>query len=281
MKEQQVNDALLRQFLLGEVDEETRQQIESRFITDDLFRESVLAIEDDLVEEYLEGGLAADSREKFMSRYADTAPQRQQLRIVKLIKEYAVANDVENPRDISTSFGSGFGLSRSRLKSIVLVPIAAIMIIGFSVAVIWLSNRRERSRNHLAAEQQLARLNTSLTSGEAPHTLSSVLAPVSVRAVGPQTELTPRTDTQIVELRLLWIQKEHYGTYQAVFHRVGNAEEFNVSNLQPDNDGKMIRLRIPIELLARGLYQISLRGFSDDGTRSPAEEYTFSINRPS
>ena len=43
MKEESVTDGLLRQFLLGRVDDEERQRIESLFITDPQSRERVLA----------------------------------------------------------------------------------------------------------------------------------------------------------------------------------------------------------------------------------------------
>ncbi|HXD31526.1 MAG TPA: hypothetical protein VN643_10440 [Pyrinomonadaceae bacterium] len=279
MKEQPVNDALLRKFLLGEIDEETRQQIESRFITDHLFREKVLAFEDDLVEDYLEDGLAAEERERFVSRYADTSARRQQLRIVKSIKQYAIANTAENPTGISTGSRPSISLSKLRLRPIFLIPIAAILIIAFSIAAVLLNNRRERNRHHLAVEQQLARLNNP--SSEVPQQkVSLVLPPGSVRTAGPQTELKPPADTQIVELRLLWIQKEHYATYHAALHRVGNAEQFTIRNLHADNDGKAIPLRIPTEVLTPGLYQISLRGIGSDDTPSPTEEYALSFSGP-
>lgn len=280
MKEQQVNDALLRQFLLGRVDDKTRQQIESRYLTDQLFREKVLAVEDDLVEDYIEEGLTAGERERFVSQYADTAAQRRQLRIVKSIKRYAVANAAENLSGASTSPTPNVGVLPLRAKSIFLIPIAAILIIGVLVTAIWLNKRLERNKHHLAVEQQLARLNTPSGVGEGPpHTLLFVLPPVSVRSAGPQTELTLRTDTQIVELRLLWAQKEHYASHQAVLQRVGNAEQFTIRDLPLDNDhGRAIRLRLPAPFLTRGLYQISVSGINSDDSPGPTEEYTLSID---
>src|SRR6185436_7509139 len=90
MKEEILTDAVLREFLLGKLDDEEAARIESLFLTDSEVREKVLVIEQELIEDYLEDGLTAEDREKFLLRYGQTAAQLQQLRITKAIKDWAI-----------------------------------------------------------------------------------------------------------------------------------------------------------------------------------------------
>src|SRR6185503_8468225 len=90
VKDETVSDVLLREFLLGSVDEDERERIEDVFLTDSQARERMLVVEQELIEEYLEGALTTADREKFLSRYAQTAEQRRKLRITKSIKDWAM-----------------------------------------------------------------------------------------------------------------------------------------------------------------------------------------------
>ena len=90
MSDESVTDVTLRQFLLGNVDDEMRQHIECRFITNSLFKERVLALEQDLIEDLLEDSLTATDKERLLARYAATPARRRKLRIAKSIKEWAM-----------------------------------------------------------------------------------------------------------------------------------------------------------------------------------------------
>ena len=58
MKEETGGDAVLREFLLGGLDDEQRVLIEDQFLTDSQTWERVLAAEQELIEDYLEGSLS-------------------------------------------------------------------------------------------------------------------------------------------------------------------------------------------------------------------------------
>src|SRR5690349_311562 len=90
MKEERLTDALLREFLLGKTNDEERERIESLFLSDSQTRERVLALEQDLIEDYLEDNLTQEDKERFLSRFAQTEDQRRTLRITKSIKDWAV-----------------------------------------------------------------------------------------------------------------------------------------------------------------------------------------------
>jgi hypothetical protein len=276
MKEETVTDALLREFLLGKVDDEEKERIESLFVTDSQARERILTAEQDLIEEYLEGSLTTADRERFLSRYAQTPAQQQQLRITKTIKDWAVREaDVER-----SAVSSRRSLrARLRLKPAFFIPIAVAATIAIVVVALWLGRIGQRESRRWAIEQELARLNTPSSLDEVPPQMVSLdLSPVNVRSAQSQTELKKKTGIQFVELRLLWMQKERYPSYNARLRRIGDEGSFTVRNVKAIADGKVIRMRLPANILTRGTYQVEVVGIAADGTVGSSEEYTFIVS---
>ena len=274
VKDETVSDALLREFLLGNVNEEERQRIEDLFLTDSQMRERILVVEQELIEEYLEGTLTTADREKFLLRYAQTAEQRQKLRITKSIKDWAMKEaSLSQTVRVSVSTRS---LRARLLKPAFIVPIAVAAVILLVVAAVWLTRRTEERRRHLAIEQELAQLNAPSSQALGPVAIE--LSPVAVRSVGAASQLNTQTEKGIVELRLLWMQKERYPTFQAEIRRHSDNQLFTVPNLQPEVDGKAIRLKLPAHILMRGSYRIDLSGISSNGSISQPEEYNFVVN---
>ena len=280
MKEAAITDALLREFLLGNLIDQERERIESEFLTDSQARERILAVEQDLIEEYLEESLTITDRERFLRVYGRTDEQRRKLKITKSIKDWAITQSAlpqTTPAKILA-----WGRVRAWLHAVpAAVPIAVTLVITFIVIAIWLNVRTEqRNRQHSAIEQELAQLNSPASLSEVPSHMTSLdLSAVTVRSAKEQTTIGSRDEIQIVELRLPWIQKQRYSRYQAEVRRVGDDESFTIRNLQAEGDGQsVIRVRLPAHLLHRGDYKIQLNGTDIDGSKSPTEEYQFAVS---
>ena len=278
MKEEFVTDAEIRQFLLARVDDSERQRIESRFMSDAEFNQRVLIAEDDLIEDYLENSLAPTDREKFLAQYGRTPQQQRRLRIGSLVMEHA-ASEAKFAQTAPTTGKWRVlisGLQPPNLK--LLIPIAATLTIVCIIGVVWLVRSNNR---RVTIERELAELNARPDLREnSSQVVSLVLPPVSIRSVGPETKLTPRADIRVVELDLLWIQKEQYPNFYVLVRRVGTNEEFRVSGLHIERSptsGNSIRVRLPSHLLRDGLYQVTLKGVGPDGAASKDEEYTFVV----
>jgi hypothetical protein len=235
VKEEILPDALLREFLLGKVGDEERVRIESLFLTDPEAREKILVIEQELTEDYLEDSLSAEDREKFLSRYGQTAAQLQQLRITRAIKDWAVRENasvqtVPNKLSIWSRLRA-----RLRLKPALVIPIAVTAMIAIVVAGIWLNSRMKRA----ALEQELAQLNSPASLHEIPQQMVSLhLSPGAVRSTEPIIVLKRSAASAIVELNLPWIQKDRYPTYEAEIRPVGGAKLLTMPNLQAENDAR-------------------------------------------
>jgi hypothetical protein len=274
MKEELFTDALVREFLLGKLDDDdTLEGIENFYLTNSATRERVLALEQDLIEDYLEDNLSDEDKKRFVSRYAQTAEQRRQLRITKSIKDWAVKEPKAHQVTAApVPFWSGLW-PQLRLRAVFVVPIAVTIVIAIVLAIVWLNSRREVQK-HLVIERELVQLNSPASLREVPAgMISQELKPVTVRSLAPQT-VSPSAD--IVELRLPWIQNENYSTYEAEVRGLGDDEAFTIRDLHLENN--VIRIRLRTHILSPGQYQISLRGIANDGSPSPSQEYSFTFN---
>jgi hypothetical protein len=274
MNEEPVSDALLRQFLLGQVDDQERQRLESMFVTGALSRDRVMAAEQHLLDDFLDDSLTPEDRERFLAQYGETPSEQRKLRIAQSIHDWAATSATEvGAAAAGSRWGRLFG--RVWLKPVVAVPIAAVVLIAIVVAVIALRSRWEQRNTYLAMQQELVRLNTPSMLRE-PSVGSVTLTPGTVRSAEAENEVTRPANCESVELRLLWTQKERFPSYQATIRRFEEDESFTIPNLQLDS-GNVIRLRLPPSYLKRGLYQIEISGVAASGVAGPAEEYTFVV----
>jgi hypothetical protein len=278
MKKETVSDALVRAFLLGNIDDDDRERIENLFLTDSQERERVLSAEQDLIEDYLEDNLTPEDKQKFIELYAQTSEQQQKLRIGKSINDWAIRATAALPQTSGTTVSMWTRLRASWLKPMFVIPIAVATMIAIVVAVVWL-NSRERTRRHLAIEEELAQLNTPSRLRETlPGTVSRELSPGAVRGAEQQVEIKKSADVSVVELHLPWVRNERYPSYQAELKRVGDDESFTIPNLQGGTDrAYAVRLRVFAADLDRGQYRIRLTGINPDGTAGFVEEYVFNV----
>ena len=253
MSDKKFSDELLRNFLLGRVDEGQREQIEDSFLVDPEIRERLLILEQELTEDYLEGSLSKQDKEDFLSRYAQTPEQRQQLQIARSLKKYAAKEAmpfVDTPNS-----------SAVRRPVFLALVIVAIVVLVASVWVLMHSS---------SLETELARVNRSTS--EIPRQKLK-LRPVTVRGEGEQVNVT--REAGIVELQLTWLQSQQYPRYRARLRRVGGDQWFTIPDLEPhDEDGYFIPVKIPAQLLETGTYQLELSGAT---ANSPEVEYVFRV----
>ena len=285
MEDARVTEQAARSFLLGDVDDSERQRIESLFLTDGAIRERILQVEDSLLDDYLDGSLAAAEAEKFRSRYVSDRTQQRKLRIAHTIKQHAIANSKTVSAPPSVFERLRWAWPRFDLR--VVAPIFASLVMLVIIAAVWIAVRMNRAagerHQQAAIERQLAVLNSPTSLNTKPaQMIAATIAPVSTRSVNSAAEITIAFGSQVVELSLLWTQREKYPSYHAELSRVGRTKVFQLPPLQPEKnqDGTRVRLRLPADLLDTGLYRITLTGASAEGAAEATDEYDFVIKRP-
>ena len=278
MKEQPLTDALLRQYLLGRVDEEERQRIESLFITDPETTERLLVAEQELTDDYLDDRLTTEDRQIFRRHYANTPAQQRKLRIAKSINDWIETAGTESEERVAASTVSIWSRLRALLGQhrMIVIPVAATAMIAIVIIALWRSGWSEQRER--ANQQKIARIGDRSQLNEVPPSQVQLLAltPITVRSGDSRNELVKRADIQAVDLRLAWIQADQYSTFRAIVRRTGEATSLTVNDLKREADGA-IRLRLSSRELERGLYQIQLIGLTPDGATGAEEEYRLTV----
>jgi hypothetical protein len=91
MKLKHEEENLALRYLLGDLSEDEKQQVEDHFFKDDNYYESLLVAEDELIYNYLRGGLSQPERELFETQLATSARRREKVEVVKVLMAEAAA----------------------------------------------------------------------------------------------------------------------------------------------------------------------------------------------
>jgi len=79
-------ETLIARYLLGELPEEQQVEIEDRAFSDKEYLASITAVENDLIDEYVRGELAADDRRRFESRFLASAERRKRVEFARALR---------------------------------------------------------------------------------------------------------------------------------------------------------------------------------------------------
>ena len=316
MGEVSTEDLRMRRFLLGELDERDREELEQRVLTEAGIRDKLLMAEDDLIEEYLEGFLKGEEREKFLRQFLSIPHQRDKLRIAKSLRRFSrdeansdavpVESNVLNVANVDTVPMEPRRISKAELDTVpvesridtvrikhkhltkplvvplhrqllVYAPIAAVVLVAVVVGSVWYATSRRNETRRQAIERELAELNTFGELNLPPDQISTlIVSPMSTGNV--VTSISSTSKAPILELWLLPRTNE-IKTYNALLQKVGSRNQVQISNLQLQNRAgrNAVRLRISTQLLTPGVYRVQLNGLSTDGRVAETDEYSFKI----
>lgn len=88
MEQEGKNEALLRKYLLGELNEADEQAFEEELLADDELSDLLLAEEDELIDDYLANDLGAKERERFDSHFMVTPERLRKLKFGETLSQY-------------------------------------------------------------------------------------------------------------------------------------------------------------------------------------------------
>src|SRR5207247_11467037 len=85
------NDSMIKRYLLGELTEEGQQEIEERLLRDSDYFEHLQVCEDELVDEYVRGGLPPDDQRRFDNHFLSTPERHEKLSFARALRRYVSA----------------------------------------------------------------------------------------------------------------------------------------------------------------------------------------------
>ena len=88
MAKDPVSDGVMMRYLLGDVSDEERVQLEERYFVDDGVFEQLSALEDELIDDYIRGELAESQRKQFELHFLTSVERRQKLAFAESFAQY-------------------------------------------------------------------------------------------------------------------------------------------------------------------------------------------------
>lgn len=277
----------IKTYLLGGMDDAGRERFEKRVIADLDYKDAVLMVEDELMEDFIADRLSESERRDFVKHLLATPQQRQRLADLRALHDY-----FRHPSDLKAKAAAG-GTALSRLwrrvagslwhgrwpspraaTAVLTVALAAGVFLG---ARYWLNS--PEANWSVAFRAEWVRLNDP----QSPAPQSSSAAPVTltpalIRSGREMTRVVapPGTETVQVQLRL---PPEQHSSYRVTLRPVDGKEAFPLPPLPPQTAGgnRVLLMNVPVKLLPRGDYELQLSGVGANDTSINLNSYHFRL----
>ena len=267
MENETVSDELITRYLLGDVSEKERDEIENLYRGDDDFFERLLIIEDDLLDSYVAGEMSDHERELFDRFFLISETRRQRLANARVLYSALRAAPAPQVQDVAAPEPWSWGRWFSRFwptqnRTLQWVAGIALLVVAFGVL-------------------RFVLLNTSQPPSVNPSKIISFeLGPVAVRSGNEARKLTIPRAAESVELKL-YLRSDTYRSYHAEIKNTVTGPVWVGSNLptQQADSSKVVIIVLPEELLPAGSYLLTLSGETDGKPVDIAAEYQFKVER--
>jgi hypothetical protein len=299
---------LMRRYLLGDVSEQERTELEERYASDPHVFEELIDAENELVDLYLRGRLADHERARFESHYLNTREGREAAAFGRSLAGYISADDqkplLENYRRSRTTTTRKLFFARPAFG---MAAAAAIILIVVGAWNLIETNRNLRrqiqelqqaqlslSRQNQDLLQQLARTKSgtpfSDTHGTEPNShlpgenasvLQVTLLADFVRGGAPQNKVKIPRNITSVSFRMN-LKAADYVAYDARVETPEGAQVWQGKGLHPrtsSGERKSIYIDIPATALQDGHFILNLSGTKADGSTQDVNSYSFHVTR--
>jgi anti-sigma factor RsiW len=295
MKQRADSEKLMIRYLLGDVPEDEQIRIEERFFTDDEYFEQLLALEDDLIDDYVNGELTDREREQFEEYFLAPPTRRQRVEFAKTfmraaslpaLAEIAMPGEARPEpvpwwRNVMV-----FWRAQSLLRRFALAA-SVVLVLGGS----WLIVNTMRLRNQveqLQAEEFQRYVQFARMPAPPRDSLAFALFPGRTRDIEGTNRFVIPQDVDSVQLRLYLPAvaarvSDPPSRYRAVVRTAEGNEVWSRDGLKAQRTGlreeAIVILDLPTRILPEGDYIITLSRRSASGDFEDVGSYQFSVVR--
>ena len=250
----------MRSYLLGVLDGDLKTQLEEQILCKPETYEELLLAEEDLIDQYVAGGLSELERQQFETHFLITAERQKNLRFGRLLKRYVNSNlaaaampHVEKSAPAKKSLT--FSMLPAAGRPVTVFGIAGVVLLGVAF-LCWLGYRRPPSR---LAQQPVEPV------------VVVTLAP----AAAPRVNVPPKGYNLKLELELA---NPNFRNYKSELFR-GNKSVQTRGELrvEPKGEQYIVPVTITGEVLSPGDYEVKLSGVSESGANEFIEKYSFRV----
>lgn len=261
----------VRSYLLGRLSSERQAELQTLFQDDPNVREELLAVEEELFDQYVEGGLSAEDKQLFETHLLNTAAGQQKLQFAMLFGRYKNDREAEvssalrcapapDAPPISSSSPLFATFNRNPAFAVVLIVVAGLLITLLG----WLFLVRSPVQRQATTQGTTEPLVVTLLPG----------APGSVGDIR-RVSAPPQNVHVKLELELA---KSDYKKYQTQLFRENEALE-SQKELQTEvkNNHYVVPVTVTGQILKPGDYQLKLSGVLDSGQPAFIDNYSFRV----
>jgi hypothetical protein len=265
----------MRSYLLGTLDSDRKTQLEVRILSVPEVYEELAIVEEELIDQYVAGGLSKLERQQFETHFLITAERQKNLRFGQLLKRYlnshplpvaqhdfaaAAISHVE--KNAPAKQPSVFSLWPASGRPLIAFCVAGVALLGI-VLLGWLGYRKPPARS-----------------------VQRSADPVVVITLAPGSDTTEGATAQRVNvppkgynLKLeLELPSSSFRKYKSELFREDKSVETK-GELKVEAKGRqyVVPLTITGEMLSPGAYEVKLSGVLDSGADEFIEKYSFRV----
>jgi hypothetical protein len=251
-----LNHNEFRDYLLGSLGAERRTAVEEQILVDPSVYEELLAAEEELIDQYVHGGLSKAEQHQFETHFLITAERHKNLRFGRLLKRYIDSHRVAVPNQAAVPFHlTSFSRGPAIAVAAGIAACLGLLFLGWHVV----------------------RKPTVSTAGQSTSRVMVVsLAPGSTRSAGVTQRVTvPPTG---VNLKLeLEVTNTSFPNYKSQLLRGSEPLQTNELKMEAKGNHNVVPLTITAEKLSPGEYSVRLCGVSDSGKKAFLDSYSFTV----
>jgi hypothetical protein len=258
----------MKSYLLGTVDTDHKTQFEERILSEPNTYDELLIVEEELIDQYVAGGLSKLEREQFETHFLITAERQKNLRFGQLLRRYvnsqndfsAAAPHVSQTAPAKKS--PMFAPSPAGSRPLLAFCVAGVMLVG-TVLFGWIALRRFPTRS---------------VQHNAEPVVVVTLAPGSI-TTGSNTTKQVSVPPRGVNLKLeLELKNASFRNYKfELFRENKSVQARGDLGVEAKGQQYVVPLTITSEVLSPGDYQVKLSGVSESGADEFIQNYSFRV----
>ncbi|HEX2224702.1 MAG TPA: hypothetical protein VHN15_10900 [Thermoanaerobaculia bacterium] len=246
------DENLLRRYLLDQLGEDEKEQVEQRLLADDDLFEAAEAVEGDLLHAYVRGELTAAERQSIDRRLAASPRGKARLDLARGMSHWADSQPLPAPRAAVRDGGQVTPFRRRLTQPLAGFALAASLLLAAALGV-WTALRQAPQAQDTVAAIEFSTRETHL------------------RGPGGDTQTAALSPAEPLLIKFPDLQQEDFPAFEVVVRRDG--EEVTRKRLESGRTS----VEVPGEKLPEGRYGLEVRGLPADGEPRPVILSEFEI----
>jgi hypothetical protein len=273
-----------RRYLLGELSEAEQSALEATYFNDPQIFDVVAAEENALVDDYVRGRLAPDTRHRFETSYLSRPERRARVEFAEALLVRADAPGASSSGDRSEAGRIGWLTAwLSPRPALAAASVAAAIVVGI---VFWNSRQGPGPVSQQAQTPGASPSTPPPTPPGPPVSPAPAVVTLALNVgagqrssgLGSPTLLDVPADTDLVRLALT-LRERDYGRYRVLVRAIGAEEVLRRDDLKPNLEpsGPAFTIDVPAATLASGDYMLTLQGATGTGEFDDLSQSLFRV----